>query len=78
MPSNLPRTDNFTAWLRRQIQRPDPIGDLARDCKNDRNWPRVVRTFEEAATYLDGIEPKASPAAMRALERAWEAFSRGE
>ncbi len=30
----------FTQWLTTQIDADDPIGDLARDARDDKAWPR--------------------------------------
>ncbi len=58
----------FTAWLRRQRSRHDPVGDLARDAGEDGTWPRA-RSREALESYLAALG--ASDGAIAALDRAW-------
>jgi hypothetical protein len=59
---------SFTGWLKQQDKRRDPVGDLARDVKVDREWPRAS-TLRGFQSYFDRIS--ASDGAKEALKRAW-------
>lgn len=39
----------FSEWLGLQVNRPDPVGDLARDAAEDPHWPEAgpVGDYEE-------------------------------
>lgn len=43
---------SFTKWLLGQQKRQDAIGDLARDAKQDKTWPRGDRGLSEYAQHL--------------------------
>jgi uncharacterized protein YozE (UPF0346 family) len=62
-----PRT--FTSWLRRQVRREDPVGDLARDAVRDPTWPRRTITIDRYRDYFD--EREAGYLAVATLDRAW-------
>lgn len=59
----------FTRWLCRQWRRDDPVGDLARDVRQDPDWPSRARTLAAYERYL--VECGACDGAVRALRRAW-------
>jgi hypothetical protein len=42
----------FAAWLRRQASREDALGDLARDARRDRRFPRRAG-LRRVMRYLD-------------------------
>ncbi len=63
----------FTNWLFRQVWRDDPIGDLAKDAREDKRWPRQVRTKNTFRKYLGSR--RACPEALEAFENAWRAFN---
>jgi hypothetical protein len=59
----------FKTWLRSQADRDDPVGDLARDALQDRDWPRGaarLATLDEHLYELGAIRD-----AHVALWRAW-------
>jgi hypothetical protein len=51
MTANIP---TFNRWLASQINRDDPIGDLARDCKDDKRWfsPQANPSLRDIFLYL--------------------------
>ena len=66
------REGPFREWLRRQTDRRDPVGDLARDTVQD--WRdrcgRLARTPDQLRQHLDATHPDAVPGAYRAIDRA--------
>jgi uncharacterized protein YozE (UPF0346 family) len=62
----------FHAWLMAQRDRADPVGDLARDARADRDWPARGRTPNDFRRYLD--HRNACDGALRALDRAWREY----
>lgn len=64
---------SFNHWLRRQHQRDDRIGDLARDVRQDRQWPGC-RTLAGFQRYLG--QRNACSAAVESLAAAWTEYSR--
>lgn len=63
---------SFTDWLDRQVDRRDAIGDLARDRRGDPCWPAGAG-YDAYRDHLD-FDHDASPAALAALSRAWQAW----
>ncbi len=62
-------TMRFYSWLRQQKYRDDTVGDLARDARHDRCWPRQANTLNRLLAHL--VERhNVSDAAIEALERA--------
>lgn len=53
----------FRGWLRQQIDRDDPVGDIARDSFDDRGW--IGRNWDTLAQRLH---------TLRAEEGAWAAY----
>lgn len=66
------RPKNFTGWLGRQRRRDDPVGDLARDARQDVLWPRTARTLAAFQRHLQ--DQRAIEPALDALERAWSEY----
>jgi hypothetical protein len=62
----------FTSWLRKQIRRDDPVGDLARDVVVDPTWPHT-RGYFGFHWYLQKI--RACEGAQRSLSQAWAEWS---
>lgn len=60
----------FRAWLATQEQRSDKIGDLARDAKDDHEWPRETNDLAALRSYLESHG--AVEGALIALEDAFE------
>lgn len=56
------------AWLSRQTDRDDAIGDLAKDSKDDEDFP-LVGTFAEYIAYT--MDVTASPSVTRTMQDAW-------
>ena len=61
---------SFTAWLLRQTDRADPIGDLASDVTRDPDWPARSKSLNRLLAYLVGRG--ACDGAIAALRAAWE------
>jgi hypothetical protein len=66
----------FKTWLNKQHRRDDAVGDLARDARVDRTWPRGRQSLKSLEQYLWGRG--ACPNAVRTLHSAWAEHSRGE
>ena len=62
----------FTKWLRGQVGRDDPVGDLAGDAEQDSGWPAKGQTLTFYHRYLEAHG--ACPDALRALALAWEEY----
>lgn len=61
----------FNKWLKKNIDKDDPIGDLARDVKRD-SRPKPSNTIQAWRTFLkNGF---ASDAALATLEEAWNIY----
>ncbi len=69
-----PRTRYFYDWLIEQQQRPDRVGDLARDVGIDDG--RVPRRggYHAWSTYLS--DASASDGAVRSFHLAWDEFEK--
>jgi uncharacterized protein YozE (UPF0346 family) len=63
----------FTAYLSKQVDRHDPIGDLACDVEQDTTWPRRIRTIKGFHDYLTLV--RASDYAHDALDMAWAEYT---
>lgn len=61
----------FWQWLQKQSRRRDPIGDLARDVKSDREWHKP-QTFKAWRAHL--IDCNACDGALQALDDAWREY----
>lgn len=59
----------FYYWLLPQIERPDRIGDIARDIVDDTMFPRESEQYEEIRSYLKN--QGACSAAIESLKEAW-------
>ena len=68
------KRNTFYLWLMAQIERDDPVGDLARDVKIDANAPQYA--FRER-TWMQHLENShACEGALDALKRAFDEFAR--
>lgn len=56
----------FYQWLLSQIDRPDRVGDIARDAAVDEDFPRDCNQYEELENYLEGHLP-----AIESLKQGW-------
>jgi hypothetical protein len=61
----------FTDWLKKHKKRDSPLGDLATDALEDKNWP-MYNTLVEYQHYL--TFRGASPGALSALKNAWKSY----
>lgn len=66
-----PAPQAFYRWLRKQRDRRDPVGDLARDALGDRDFPKAA-DFDRAESYLYSCN--ACYEAHLALRRAFSEF----
>lgn len=66
------RSPSFYAWLTRQVDRDEPIGDLARDVVDDRDFPRGLHTLPELLDHLRF--KRADTCVQEVAEEAWDAF----
>jgi len=69
------KDETFTAYLRRQLDRHGPVGDLARDAFHmpPLDWPAEAKTFEEFDDHL--MSHNACDGAVDALRDAWHEWS---
>ena len=65
---------SFLAWLRRNAEREDPIGDLALDVKDEKGAPKGRASKNAWISYLRSRY--ASRVAMDAFYGAWREFER--
>ena len=49
-------TMGFGDWLRFQVDRDDPVGDIARDLLEDQDAPRAMEQRQEIEDYLHRIQ----------------------
>jgi YozE SAM-like protein len=61
----------FTDWLKKHKNRNSPLGDLATDMLDDKNWPSH-NSLEDYRDYLNLRQ--ASFGATEALKRAWRSY----
>lgn len=66
----------FTSWLKRQIERDDPVGDLARDVKLDKQFPRGSNSYRRIESYL--ISSGACSGARSSLRKAWTEYQKSQ
>lgn len=59
----------FYQWLASQIERPDRVGDSARDAMADSNYPRESNMYGEINAYL--LSQGASHRAIESLNEGW-------
>jgi hypothetical protein len=63
---------SFTDWLKKQIGRHSPLGDLARDMADDETWP-TLGTLDSYENYL--LSRSADWRAVETLKRAWKTYN---
>ncbi len=61
---------SFTQWIKQQAWRDDAVGDLARDIKFDRCWPRWAKGKYQYFSHLR-YEHEACNGCQQAFERAY-------
>lgn len=59
----------FQQWLAKQIERPDQVGHLSFDTKNDKKWPKTENRYAPLAKYL--MKKKAAKGAQQTLRVAF-------
>lgn len=59
----------FYQWLLPQIDRPDRVGDIARDAVVDDQFPRESNQYEEIKSHIDSLGTCA--AAIESLKEGW-------
>lgn len=59
----------FYQWLLPQIDRPDRVGDIARDAVNDNTFPQESIHYEEIKSYL--VSVGACAAAIESMQESW-------
>ena len=64
----------FYQWIKKQIKRNDPVGDLAKDIKFDREAPKGAAGFSQWQGYLH--DNNACDGAIKALDTAWSIYLR--
>jgi hypothetical protein len=64
---------SFSAWLKRQVNRNSPLGDLAGDFSRDKTWP-AYNTQEQLLSYLR--VRGASYIAIETFVKAWKTYQR--
>lgn len=64
--------ETFNDYLLRQVLRWDPVGDLGRDVREDKDWPKRGRTLAHFETYLE--KRGACSGAIDALYAAWKDY----
>lgn len=63
----------FYQWLIAQIERPDRVGDSARDAKADNNFPKEAQYYQEIEYYLSKLG--AHSACIESLKQGWLEYS---
>jgi len=65
---------NFFSWLMEQVERDDPVGDLANDTLRDKDLPNIEN--ESLKQWLIHLKRKnACPMAIVALKDAWKEYN---
>ncbi len=59
----------YYQWLLPQIDRPDRVGDIARDAVNDNQFPRESIYYEEIKSYL--VSVGACTAVIESMNESW-------
>ncbi len=60
---------NFYGWMLSQLDRPDRVGDLARDAEQTENFPRDSLYYEEIKLFMESIG--ACGGAIESLKEGW-------
>ena len=60
---------NFQTWLKHQAHRPDQVGRLSAETRNDKKWPKAQTRYPPLATYL--VKHGASEGAQQTLRLAF-------
>lgn len=68
------KRNSFYSWLMKQVERNDPVGDLAQDVKRDSDAPKYA--FREKRWRKHLKENNACDGAFVALTRAFDEFAR--
>lgn len=63
---------DFHRWLERQTERPDRVGNLAKDIMGDEQFPSHVSTREAVISYIESVASWSGP--IEAAADAWREF----
>jgi uncharacterized protein YozE (UPF0346 family) len=63
---------SFHKYMTAQVDREDPIGDLARDMRDDRNWPAGRETRQRLLNHL--VSAHACEDALTVFDAAWKEY----
>lgn len=63
----------FHRWLGQQMERNDPIGDLARDIRRDKAFPVSASSRAAVLRHLEAVAR--TPDVMVTFKVAWQEFS---
>lgn len=66
------QTGRFHRYLKRQIGRDDPIGDLAADVQHDPTFPSITQSHQRLSEYLQSRA--GSEIVILAFDEAWNEF----
>lgn len=64
--------NKFYSWIKKQKNRDDPIGDLAKDIISDRKFPKSIDNLKTHTSYL--VYKGACQGALDALNIAWNEY----
>ena len=62
----------FVNWFFEQKRRVGPLGELAKECLTDKNFPIHAKQFDEIVEYFE--LKNASKEDLKALHEAWNEF----
>src|SRR2546429_334488 len=63
---------SFNQWLKDHIEEDTPVGDLARDVKLDKNWPKQDSSKRAFTKHMKEIN--ASDGTIEAFNTAWKRY----
>ncbi len=68
----------FDAWLQRQINRPDHVGNIAFEASRDPNWPQGAKSVKDIKRYLFEERGIYGQKIYNAVDEAWKQFDEEE
>ncbi len=68
----------FDAWLQRQINRPDHVGNIAFEASRDPNWPQGADGPDAVKRYLFEERGIYGQKIYAAVDEAWREFDKDE
>lgn len=72
-PGHVQRT-TFRKWIRAQVKRDDPVGDLARDMVQDRNQMTHNPSLNDLYSYISVIAPEQVLVTLVSAYREWQSY----